>query len=248
MGTRLWEIPIKESDPQITAALFAGIQSDDAATGTASHNELVDYQAYLQSKAPWNVRVPFAGELAEGLVHKGMNPRILRDFQRILSLVRAVAVLRHQARETDRDGRLIATLDDYQTVFDVLCESYEATVNDGLTEDVRAVIAAVGKMRHECLAGVTYNDLSTELGWHRDKASRKAGVALSHGWLVNKQEKRRQPAILDIGAEAPESRGLPTREKIQRALSHQKPCVRAYVNAGAASGVRTPNGARRAQR
>ncbi len=216
MGTRLWEVPVKESDAQITAALRAGVKRD--ATEAPAYDALVSYQAYLQSRAPWKVVVPFHKALVECLIHKGMSPRILRDTQRILSLIKAVAVLRHPARERDGDGRLIATLDDYQSVYDVLYESYAATINDGLTEDVLEVIAAVAKIRHECAAGVTYNDVGKELGWHRDKVSRRAQVAMKHDWLVNKQEKRRQFAILDIGAETPESRGLPTVERVQARL------------------------------
>lgn len=110
MGTRLWEISAKESDEQIRAAL--GTRMDTELTRqVVNYGSLVAYQAYLQSKAPWDVIVPFARELGAGLLYQGMNPRVLRDAQRILSLIKAAAVLRHPSRDTGNDGRLIATLE-----------------------------------------------------------------------------------------------------------------------------------------
>jgi hypothetical protein len=115
MGTRLWEVPMKESDEQVRAAL------DTCATTELTRerqvpSKLVQYQSYLQSRAPWDAIVRFAKELVEELFYKGANPRIQRDYQRILALIKAVTVLRHPQRGRDSKDRLISTLDDYKTV------------------------------------------------------------------------------------------------------------------------------------
>ncbi|MGH8612632.1 MAG: hypothetical protein ACREYF_11525 [Gammaproteobacteria bacterium] len=239
MGTRLWEIPIKETDEQICAAMGARVKLE-LTRQQVNPGDLVQYQSYLQSLAPWDVIVPFAKELAAGLVYTGMNPRVLRDFQRLLALVKSVAILRHQARETDCEGRLIATLDDYSAVRQVLNESYSATVDQGLTDDVRAVVRAVGKLRDSFPLFVTYTAIAAELGWNDMRVRRKAAIAMRHGWLANRQEKRRQPANLDVGEEMPKARGLPALS-LPPPLSPQNGCGRVDSSNGAGSASTPPD-------
>jgi hypothetical protein len=210
MGTRLWEIPVKESDEQIRAALDKRASTEL----TREHRipaELIEYQAYLQSKAPWDVIVPFAQELVDGLLlgYQGIDPRIQRDYPRLLALIKAAAILRHTSRAHDANGRWVATIDDYEAVRDVLSDVYAVTANDGLTDDVREVVNAVGELQKAEITGVTYDKVAKKLGWNKDKPRRKALVAIRHGWLINKQEKRAQPADLVLGDPMPESRGLP---------------------------------------
>ena len=68
------------------------------------------------------------------------------------------------------------------------------------------------------------------------RARRKARVAIEHGWLVNKQEKPRQPADLGLGVDMPESRGLPEKQKLAD-ISPQKGCYRVNASNGVGSGV-----------
>ena len=100
-------------------------------------------------------------------------------------------------------------LADYETVHGVLNDAYSATVNSGITEDVRAVVNTVAELRSLGNLSVTYDMVAKKIEWPRYKAHRKAAVALKHGWLINTQEKRGHPANLDLGDEMPEKRGLP---------------------------------------
>ena len=70
---------------------------------------LVAFQGYLQKKAPWRVSVPFVKALSEEI--PAVAPRVLRDFSKLLSLVKAVAILRHRHRKVDAEGRLVATIE-----------------------------------------------------------------------------------------------------------------------------------------
>ena len=239
MGTRLWEIPVKETDAQIRAALSARV-SCELTRQQAIRGDLSRYQEYLQSEAPWEVVVPFAKELADGLTYTGMNPRILRDFQRILSLIKSAAILRHPSRERNSEDRLIATLEDYDTVRAALNDSYMATVSEGLTEDVNAAVDAVKVLHGAGALVVTYSDVARHLSWNVMKASRKARIAMRHGWLVNRQEKPRHPANLDLGANMPESRGLPTKESlvaISSGIPPRNDCYRVNPSSGAGFGL-----------
>jgi hypothetical protein len=104
MGTRLWQVPMLESDKQLRDALDKRV-SYELTRYRSIPETLIQYQSYLQSKAPWDAIVPFARELVEGIVYKGMDPRILRDFQRLLALIKAVTILRHPHRKQDINGR-----------------------------------------------------------------------------------------------------------------------------------------------
>lgn len=52
------------------------------------------------------------------------------------------------------------------------------------------------------------------IGWNDMRVRRKVAIAIDHGWLVNREEKRRRPADLWLGTETPKSRGLPTKESL----------------------------------
>jgi hypothetical protein len=58
--------------------------------------------------------------------------RLRRDFEALLNLIRAHAVLHRATRETDQDGRVVATVEDYarvrELVADLVSEGVEAAV------------------------------------------------------------------------------------------------------------------------
>jgi hypothetical protein len=231
---------MKESDDQVRAALNTRATLE-LTRKRVIPSSLIQYQEFLQSKAPWDAIVPFARELVEGLFYTGVDPRIQRDYQRILALIKAVTVLRHQQRKTDSKDRLISTLDDYKTVREVLNDTYAATVSNGLIEDTRHVVDTVKTLREKGTLTVTYDAVANHLSWYVQKVHRKAKVALTHGWLVNQQTKPRQPADLIIGEPMPADRGLPTVESIKKlidehaSIPHQDGCERENVRNDAAS-------------
>jgi hypothetical protein len=170
---------------------------------------LVAVQTYLQRQAPIDVVVPFAPRLAEAIGRSANATRITRDFQRLLALVKAVTILRLRHRGRNADGRLVAAIEDYATVFDLVGHMYEASLT-GATEEVRKVVAAVQALRAEGVERVTYNAVAGHVGLYRQQVKRLAGVAIEHDWLVNRESRRGHPADLDVGEPLPERTGLPT--------------------------------------
>ena len=103
--SRFFVLPMADDREQIAQSLAAQAETELGQCRKPAP-ALAAYQALLQREAPWKVVVPFASALAQ-LIGKGANaPRILRDFQRLLSLVKAVAILRHPSRSSDERGRL----------------------------------------------------------------------------------------------------------------------------------------------
>jgi hypothetical protein len=96
--TRLFTLEISDDKNQIGLRLETqatleteGIMPPDSG--------LVAFQQYLQFKAPIRVIVPFARELAIAMAKMAAAPRIQRDFARLISLIKSVALLRQYHRK-----------------------------------------------------------------------------------------------------------------------------------------------------
>jgi len=237
LGSRLFILPVPEDVAQVRSALetqaeleLHGAQEPDPA--------LVALQAYLQRLAPWNVVVPFVHELSKAIGRSANATRIQRDFQRLLSLIKAVAILRHHHRVRRADGRLVATVDDYAVVYRLVGPMYEATLT-GVTDQIRAVVDAVRELRDQGVKRVTYSAVAKVVGLHREQVKRLAKRAIDHDWLVNRAGPH-QPADLDVGEPLPTSVGLPTPEELAEALSQpSQPVTACHVVTAQPTGIYT---------
>ena len=211
LDTRIFSLEVPEDQEQVRKALRT--QAELEIHGVPEPSEsIVAFQGYLQTLAPWDVVVPFADILSEAIGRSIAAPRILRDYQRLLSLLKAVAILRHRHRKRDEKGRLVATVEDYRAVYDLVAEMYEGTAT-GASANVRKVVEAVAKLHEEGKTPVSLTDVADRLGLHKGSVSRFVRVALRNGWLCNTQEKKGKgkgkPYQLIVGERLPESLGLP---------------------------------------
>jgi len=209
LDSRIFTLPVQDDDHQVRAALVTqarlelnGIADPDPA--------LRAFQAYLQLQAPWHVTVPFADRLAQAMGHSSVAPRILRDYARLLSLIKSVAVLRHQHRRRDKTGRLIAEPQDYRTIYDLVGEMYEATMTEA-DQRVRLIVEAVRALYEEKgrVGGVTATKVAERISVSVPSASARLRVALKHGWVVNLETVRGRPWKLEPGEPLPQTIGLP---------------------------------------
>lgn len=207
--TRLFTLELGDSKEQISAAL--NVQAELETEGPRSLNSgLIAFQAYLQLKVPWRVRVPFARELAAALGKSASAPRVLRDFARLLSMIKAVTIIRHNKRRVDDGGYLIALPEDYETVRELVSEMYvysvsgAATTIQQLVEAVRALDAATTEGSR-----VTGTMLADYLNITKMAAHRRAKKALKEGWLINRELRKGYPADFAIGEPMPDVEGLP---------------------------------------
>ena len=87
--------------------------------------------------------VPYAAKLAELIPPVAV--RLRRDFSTLLSLIRAHALLHQATRERSPEGEVVATLEDYRAVrelvLDLLSAGVESTVPDAVRETVNVVAA-----------------------------------------------------------------------------------------------------------
>jgi hypothetical protein len=211
--TRLFSLEMSDDRDQVLAALETQATTEEDGM-TEPDPALIAFQAYLQAKAPWDVHIPFAKRLAKEIGKSISAPRILRDFSRLLALIKATAILRHNHRKVDGKGRLIAEIDDYATVRDLVNDMYSDSIS-GASKGIREVVDAVARLKAEKKDDkVTVTLVAETLGIGKSSVSRRVKGARSGGWLVNAETRNGFPAILDLGEPLPPREGLPAPEMI----------------------------------
>ncbi len=215
--TRLFTLELADDPQQIGAALRtqATIELGDQRGPEAS---LIAFQAYLQARAPWDVVVPYADLLADAIALQASAPRILRDFSRLLALIKSAAVLRHRRRRTNGEGRLVAETEDYETVRELVGDMYRTSVSDGGSDSVRAAVEAVQRLYPEksSTETITTAKVARELGINPVSATRRLRTAIARGWVINLEQRKHYPAILEPGEPLPEVDGLPPASELVR--------------------------------
>ena len=151
-------------------------------------DEWLQLQAWLASDGPALVTIPYVTALA-GLMPTSAA-RLRRDFETLLSLIRAHAALHRATRATDDRGRIVATLGDYEAVRvlveHILGEGVEATVSPAIRETVEAVRQLLDDARIDFTTGKAVAD---KLGVGKSAAYDRVRRALTAGYLVNAASK-----------------------------------------------------------
>jgi len=209
--TRMLSLPVTDTRQQ-THDIMAALASEaggDPPDLDAWHS----LQEWLIA-AEHRVAVPYAGELAAAVPPVAV--RLRRDFGAVLNLIRAHAILHQASRERTDDGRVIATLEDYarvrELVADLVSEGIEATV----PATVRETVEMVSRLRDETEKGVTIAALAEELKLDKSAAWRRVRSAMDRGYLENQEDRKGRPARLVTGDDLPDDiEILPAPERLQ---------------------------------
>ena len=141
--------------------------------------------------------------------------RLRRDFQALLGLVEAHAILHQQTRERDAAGHIVATLADYGAVRELIGDLVADEIGAGVPETIVETVGAVRELQAKARGRRHLPAARSRLGLDKSAAMRRAKVAMSRGYLRNLETRRGQPAKL-IGAEPLPADViiLPTRETL----------------------------------
>lgn len=173
-------------------------------------------QEWLGSpEAERRVEIPYAPDLAE--LVPPVAVRLRRDFGAVLNLVRAHAVMHQSSRERDEDGNIIADLDDYaavrELVADLVAEGVEATVPKTVRETVEAAKRLLEDSDGEPITTAT---VAQELKLDKSAALRRVRSAMDRGHLKNLEDRKGRPARIVSGDPiAGEVEVLPTVDRLQ---------------------------------
>ena len=200
--TRLLSLTVTDTPEQTRAVLqeLANTRSDINARNKVDLRPWQSLQIWLGG-AEHLVVIPFAKKLA--LLIPPVAVRLRRDFSMLLSLIASHAILHQATRKRSPDGRILATLGDYEVISDLVRDSMgeclEATVSKTVRDTVNAVkdLCASGKV------SVTAKELADILRIDRSAALRRANVAGKKGFLQNLEDKKGRPARLVLGDPLP---------------------------------------------
>jgi hypothetical protein len=200
--TRLLSIPVTDTPEQTKHVLLALADEANGAVDVAPWHAL---QTWLEESEN-RVTVPYAPMLAHQIPPVAV--RLRRDFGAILSLIHAHALLHQATRMRDAERRIVATLDDYagvrELVADLLADGLEATVSPTIRETVNAVQDLITAGAYE----VTVAQVARRLHLDKGTALRRVRVAEERGYLKNLEERKGRPARLVLGDLLPEDEQL----------------------------------------
>jgi hypothetical protein len=208
MDSRVFSLDLSDDPAQLRAVLAAQAGLELAAP-PVPWSALIAYQTLLQEAAPWDVLVPFVAELAELIGQQPAAARVARDFARLISLIKSVTVLRHTHRGRTPTGRLEASLEDYEAVYDLVHDLYDATTS-GVSDRVRRTVNGVSSIVAETGRAATVTQIAECLRVSKAAAGKRVKTALEGGYLINEETRKGYPYALRLGEPLPAAGALPT--------------------------------------
>jgi len=198
--TRMLSIPVTDTPEQTKAVLRLQAKGDAVSVDLSKWHALQEWLAGLEAR----VTIPYAEALAEAIPPVAV--RLRRDFGAVLSLIQTHAFLHQATRERGRDGAIVANLEDYavvrELVSDLVAEGVEATVSPKIRETVAAVMELLGATKSETTE-VTRSMVAGKLKLDNSAAWRRVQAAIDKGYLRNLEDRPKRPARLVLGDPLP---------------------------------------------
>ena len=182
--TRLISIPVTDSPDQTKAIMRA------AAAGPREPLDLTPWLALQQRLAALSrsdVIVPFGLELADAIPPVAV--RLRRDFKTLLTLIEAHALLHAARRDRDATGAVVATLQDYAAVRELVLELMAEGLEQSVPPTIRATVDAVAGLPSDSKGSVTVAQVAKALKLDRSAALRRVQGAINLGFLNNINDK-----------------------------------------------------------
>lgn len=195
--TRLLSLPVTDT-PDQTRRVLLSLASETPAMALESWHAL---QAWLANGST-DIVVPFATALAE--LVPPVSIRLRRDFRLLLSLIRTHALLHRANRSTDQDGRVVATIEDYERVRELVADLIAEGVEASVPATVRETVDAVSSLTQLAAEGASLVALAQALNLDKGPVSRRVKAARRAGYLKNLEERRGHAMRLVIGDPLPD--------------------------------------------
>jgi hypothetical protein len=196
--TRMLSLNVTDTREQ-TAAVFRALARD-------TESDLVD-MSHWQALQTWLARrqagvwIPYADRLADLIPPEAV--RLRRDFRTLLSLIRAHAILHQQSRSRDDRDRVIAEIQDYAVVRDLVADLIAVGFDATVSPEVRETVMAVDQLLSQGDQDVPQVKLAAALALDKSAVSRRVKDALRAGYLKNEEERKGRPARLVLGDPLP---------------------------------------------
>lgn len=171
-------------------------------------------QTWIAGHTP-SVTIPFAKALARMIPPVAV--RLRRDIGALLNFIRAHALLHQATRAKTPEGWLIATLDDYAVVRELLADLVAEGVDSSVSPQIRETVEAVRFLQEVSDNDISQAAVAAHLKLDKGATSRRIRSAVHRGYLRNLEERRGLPARLQLGEPLPADVDLlPPPEAIER--------------------------------
>lgn len=204
--TRLLSLEVDDTPEQTKEVLKAHAEGEEAHPRKTDTDDLAPFKAMqriLELERPQAV-VPFAKALAQGCDPTAV--RLRRDFKAVLTLVKAHAILHAHLREKDAHERVMATVQDYAAVYDLVADLVSYGTGQKVSETVRETVEVVEFLEGENPNGVSYTSIGKKLGIDESAARRRVQTAIKKGYLENRETRPRCPAKVALGEPLPDGK------------------------------------------
>jgi hypothetical protein len=198
--TRLLSIPIQDTPKQTRNVFRARSNGHAPEPDFARWHALSDWLENGERR----VEVPFAPALAELIPPVAV--RLRRDFGMLLVLIQANALLHRATRKIDSEGRIIATIEDYTVVRDLVGDLMSEGVGSTVSRTIKETVSAVRELQGVAEFSsqyITVAEVASRLGIDKSSASRRVRDAVSAGYLKNAEVYRGRPYKLSLGEPLP---------------------------------------------
>jgi hypothetical protein len=221
--TRLLSLTVTDTREQTRDILASLARSKTEVTDLTPWRALQEWLA--SPAAERKVAIPYAPALAE--LVPPVAVRLRRDFGAVLNLIQTQAILHQASRERNEEAHIVATLDDYARVRDLVDDLNSEGIEATVPQSVREVVEAAMQLHEEEDEPVTTAALARELELDRTAASRRVRSAKDRGYLRDLEDNPRKPSRIVPGDPLPEELAiLPAPEVLAEA------CTRAVQTEG----------------
>lgn len=205
--TRLLSLYVDQSPEQIRRALMKNMH---AGPTKPSEDTLAKWHAFHQyvCNGMQEVSIPFLETLLSRLPTS--HSRVLRDAPKVLSLIRAHALI-HQLSRRKEGNKIVATLDDYAMVYDLVSEPLAFGLRESVPHHIADVVKAALKLHRQHERPLTQVEIAKHLGRDQSVVSRSLSTATREGFLFNEVTGQGRPYGYVPGErELPSNQVLPT--------------------------------------
>jgi len=208
--TRMLSLTISDTSEQTAAVLLAQAAGGSAPVDLEPWRQLQTWLAQSSN----TVVIPYGVTLAQAIPPVAV--RLRRDFPTVVALVKAHALLHQVRRDRDDQGAVVATIEDYAAVRELVADLVADAAERSVPASVRETVEQVGTL---VLGGgeTTVLALAQAMNLDKSAASRRVRAALDRGYLKNLEDRRGRPSRLVLGDPLPaEQTILPEPEELER--------------------------------
>jgi hypothetical protein len=207
--TRLLSLTISDTRAQTAGVLLALAKEVQGAVDFTVWHSL---QVWLE-EGEHRVVIPYAEELARQIPPVAV--RLRRDFMAVLNLIRSHAILQQANRPESKAGWIIASLDDYTVVRDLVSDTISDGAGTAVAASVRETVLAVSKLIDQGNSFVTVAQAAHLLKIDRSAGMRRVRTAIDRGYLINTENKKGKTIKVILGEALPDDvELLPSPEKL----------------------------------